>query len=139
MGFEFLDRVRRTSVATGLIVSLVVWMYIGPGAAGAFVLGCAWSLLNIHLLRVLVRLVVDDPKSHNLRVAAILFLKVPVLYGAGYLLLQTGRLPVVGLLAGFAWPLSVITLKAAGRLILGLDQTERAGAGSGPGGVSRGN
>jgi len=138
VGFEFLDRVRRTSVATGLIVSLIVWMYIGPGAAGAFLLGCAWSLLNIHLLRVLVRLVTSDPKSHKLRIAAVLVLKVPVLYGAGYLLLQTRQLPVMGLLAGFVWPLSVIALKAAGRLVLGLDQTARAGAGPDSGGVHRG-
>lgn len=138
MGFEFLDRVRKTSVATGFIVSLIVWMYIGPGAAGAFLLGCAWSLVNLHLLRVLVRLVVSDPKNHKLRIAAVLVLKAPVLYGAGYLLLQTGWLPVAGLLAGFVWPLSVIALKAAGRLVLGLDHTARAGAGSDSGGVHRG-
>jgi hypothetical protein len=138
VGFEFLDRVRRTSVATGLIVSLAVWIYAGPAGAGAFLLGCAWSLLNIHLLRILVRLAVNDPKSQKLRIGAVLILKVPVLYGVGYLLIETKWLPVVGLLAGFVWPMTVVTLKAVGRLVLGLDETERASAGSNSGGVQRG-
>jgi len=135
VGFEFLDRVRRTSAAAGIVIALIVWLLIGPGAAGAFALGCVWSLVNLHLLRIIARLVATDPENHKLRIAAVLFFKVPVLYGAAYLAVHVAGLPVVGFLAGFAWPLAVIALKAAGRLVLGLDENERADAG----GVDRGS
>ncbi len=134
MGFEFLDRVRKTSVATGLVVSLIVWLYFGPRTAGAFALGCAWSLVNLHVLRVLVRLASTDPERYRSKIAAVMFLKVPVLYGVAYLVVRIAGLPLVGFLAGFAWPLSVIALKAGGRLVLGLDRGESPGAGpSSPG------
>ena len=126
MGFDFLDRVRRTSIAAGLVVSLVVWFYKGPWPALGFISGCAWSLVNIQVLRLLVLQITNDPEKHKLRIAAVLALKVPVLYVIGYVLLKTGRLPAAGLLAGFAWPLAVIVLKAAGRLLLGLDGKRRA-------------
>jgi hypothetical protein len=124
---------------TGVVVSLVVWLWAGAAAAAAFAFACAWSLLNIHLLRILARFVALDPRKHKLRIALMLLLKVPVLYAAAYLVIRTGRLPAAGLLAGFGWPLLVITLKAAGRLVLGLDDAGRSGAGTNPGAVRRGD
>jgi len=138
VGFDFLDRVRKTSIAAGLVVSFVVWIYKGPWPALALITGCAWSLVNLHVLRLLVLQVTNDPGKHKLRIAAVLAVKVPVLYAIGYVLLTTGRLPTVGLLAGFTWPLVVVVLKAAGRLLLGLDgkrEVRSPGSGEVRGGI----
>ena len=120
-------------MATGIVIALVLWARFDPAWAVAFVAGCAWSLVNVHLLRVLVGFLVAHTGGRKLKIVAVLVAKLPVLYGAGYLLLDSGRLPIAGLLVGFAWPLSVVVLKAAGRLILGLDRAARGLDHGGPG------
>ena len=62
----------------------------------------------------------DKRRSKHLTV--IFMVKLPVLYGLGFLLLYIGWLPVTSLLAGFIWPLVIITLKMVGRMLLGLDK-----------------
>ncbi len=128
MGLEFLDRVRKTSILSALIVSLITWAYGGLSPAVAFLLGCAWSLVNIHVITVLVRLVFSDPEKRKRRIALVMIVKIPALYAAAYLLLEISAIPVVGLLAGFTWPLLVVGLKAAGRLLLGLEDPAGAPA-----------
>jgi hypothetical protein len=125
MGLEFLTRVRKTSVVSGALVTLIMLVYTGPATAGAFGLGCAWTLVNLRILTLLVRLILKDGKRQNTRIAIVTLIKIPVLYAAGYLLLKSGVLPVMALLSGFVWPLFVVFLKAGGRLVLGLDNTER--------------
>ncbi len=125
MGLEFLDRVRKTSLLSGLLVSVVLMVYLGLPFAAAFSLGCAWSLINLHVIGVLVRLVLSDPKEHQFQIVAVMLIKIPALYGVGFVLLWCGVFPAVGLLAGFGWPLLVAFLKAAGRLLLGMDDPGR--------------
>jgi hypothetical protein len=72
-----------------------------------------------------------DPKEHQLQIAAVMFFKIPALYGIGFLLLWCGIFPAVGLLAGFGWPLLVAFLKAGGRILLGLDDPKRLFSGPG--------
>jgi hypothetical protein len=102
-------------------------VYAGHQAAAGFALGCAWSLVNLRVLALLVGLILKDPERHKIRVAVAALVKVPALYAAGYLLLLSGVFPVAALLAGFVWPLFIVFLKAAGRLLLGLDNPGRAG------------
>ncbi len=131
MGLEFLTRVRKTSIISGALVTLIMLVYTGAAPAGAFGLGCAWTLVNLRVLTLLVRLILKDGKRQNTRIAIVTLIKIPVLYAAGYLLLKSGVLPVMALLSGFVWPLFVVFLKAGGRLVLGLDNSER--------GLGRGN
>jgi hypothetical protein len=125
VGPEFLQRVRRTAVITGLILFPVIALYLGLAAGAAWVLGVAWSLVNIYFIGLLVRFAYVDGKKQRLRAALILLVKVPVLYLIGFLLLRSS-LPDFGLLAGFMWPLSVIVLKSVARLILKLDDQKNA-------------
>jgi hypothetical protein len=53
------------------------------------------------------------------------FIKFPVLYGVGFLLLWNGYLSVAGLVAGFTWPFFVLLMKGLGRYYLKLDETRR--------------
>jgi hypothetical protein len=120
MGLEFLGRVRKTSVITALLLFWVVVVYWNAAAGVAWLLGCLWSLINIYFIGLLVR-TMTSPGSKRLRLTLIFLVKVPVLYAVGYVLLTKGRLPLVALLAGFMWPLLVITLKVLGRAVLRLD------------------
>ncbi len=138
MGLDFLQRVRKTSIAVGLVVSLAILTYRGPWPAAAFAAGCAWSLVNIHVIRLLVLVMTGDARRSKLRIAAVLLLKVPVLYGIGYVLLSMARLSAPWLLAGFGWPLLVVVLKAAGRLLLGLDAGRNPAGSAGHGAGRKG-
>lgn len=125
MGLEFLTRVRNTSIVTALVLSIVVTTYWGFVVGTAFVLGVAWSLVNLYFIGLLVRALTSRDDKRRLRLTLLFLIKVPVLYGLGFLLLASGRIPVTVLLAGFMWPLIVITLKVVGRMVLGLDNPKR--------------
>lgn len=122
MGFEFLVRVRKTSIVLGIIVAPVIATYFGFGASGAWLAGIAWSLVNLHFIAELMKLIVTKRKRAYARIALVMAAKFPLLYAAGFLLLESGTLPVAGLLAGFFWPLFVTTMKALGRVFLKLDE-----------------
>jgi hypothetical protein len=122
MGFEFLARVRKTSIILGCIVAPVLATYFGFGVGGAWLAGIAWSLVNLHFIAELMKLIVTKRKRGYARIALVMAAKFPVLYAAGFLLLKSGMLPVAGLLAGFLWPLFVTTMKALGRVFLKLDE-----------------
>ena len=122
MGLEFLQRVRKTSIITGLVVFAVIATYAGFPAGAAWVAGCAWSLVNLVFIGLFVKTL--TAKESRLRMVLIALVKVPVLYALGFLLISTGYFSLPLLLAGFMWPLLVITLKSLGRLVLRLDSRE---------------
>lgn len=124
MGLEFLQRVTKTSVITGALLFAVITTYLGFSAGTAWIAGCAWSLVNLYFISLFVRTLVAN--GRRVRMILIALVKVPVLYALGYLLIWTGYFPLELLLAGFMWPLMVITLKAMGRLILRLDNRSSA-------------
>ncbi len=118
MGFEFLRRVHRTSIISGIVLFPVASTYLGLTAGASFALGCAWSLANILLIEILVRQVTTPGPTNRLRVALVFLVKVPALYAVGALLLGSGIFSLRGLVLGFSWPLAVIILKVVGVVIL---------------------
>ena len=125
MGLEFLDRTRKMSIITALVLFPVFRMYLDWASAGGFAVGCAWSLVNLHVLRLLIVAVTSEERDKR-RLMLIVMLKAPVLYVAGFLALASGFFPVIAMLAGFLWPLFIITLKAMGRLVLRIDSKRAA-------------
>ncbi|MDH3217271.1 MAG: hypothetical protein OEN01_13465 [Candidatus Krumholzibacteria bacterium] len=132
MGFEFLGRVRKTSVITGLVIFLVAVTYWDLATGVGWMLGCIWSLVNIYFIGLLVRTVWSQRQKNRLRVALIFLVKVPVLYAIGFLLLSSHWLPTIALLAGFMWPLLVVTMKILGRAVLRLDRQRVIGSSAKP-------
>lgn len=122
MDLEFLSRVRRTSVITTLILYPVLATYLGIGFGTGWLIGCAWSLSNLHAIGLLVRALCTDGERQGLRITLLAVLKVPAFYAVGFLLLWIGWFPISALLVGFLWPFFVITMKALGRLALGMDR-----------------
>ena len=122
MGFEFLKRVRKTSIILALVLFPVLATYAGVSFAAACIIGLAWSLANLHMISGLIRRVFAPAKKNHWMISLVFLAKFPVLYFLGFLVLQDGRLPIAGLLAGFMWPFFVMTMKALGRLYLKLDE-----------------
>lgn len=122
---DFLRRVRTSSIVFGLVVTAPLASAFGWTAAAAWIAGGAWSLVNLAATASVIRKVLTLERDRAAIVKA-LAIKFPVLYGLGFGFLAAG-LPAMWLLAGFAWPLMVAVLKAAGRSYLRLDDTSRQG------------
>ena len=117
---DFLARVRRTAIVVGLLLFPFIAAYAGWREGAAWVLGGGWSLVNLYVIGLLVEVVLRGAGTKPGRFVLVAFVKVPVLYTIGFVLMKI-QLPLTWLLAGFLWPLAVIVLKTAGRLVLRLD------------------
>lgn len=123
MDLEFLKRVRKTSIVSGLVIAVFISFYWGLDHGGGWVLGIVWSLFNLHFLSSVITNVFTNEKRDIPMILVALFVKFPVLYVLGYLLLKSGRLTLIGLAAGFTWPFFVITMKGLGRHYLKMDES----------------
>jgi len=124
---DFFRRVRRTSVITGLVIAWWVAVRWDLDAGVGWLLGCLWSLVNLYVIALVMRVTMSRERN-RVRLLLVLAVKLPVLYGIGFFLLAIGRFPVIALLAGFTWPLLVITLKLLGRAVLRMDRRSNGGA-----------
>ena len=122
MGREFLGRVRNTSIITGLLIAWIIGAQWELAAGAGWLIGCAWTIVNLHFIGVIVRIALSGKPNSRLHATLATIVKVPVLYGIGFLLLSSGWFPVVALLAGFMWPLIVSTLKILARTIMRMDE-----------------
>jgi hypothetical protein len=109
----------------GFVLSCAIAVYWDVAAGAGWFLGLSWSLVNLHLIGLIVEAMLSKGPIRRLRTVAVLVLKVPVLYAIGFVLLSTGWFSVASLLAGFIWPLAVILLKALGRIALRMDEPRR--------------
>lgn len=123
----FLRRVRKSAIMFGLVLAIPLATSFGGNAALAWVAGGAWSLVNLAATASVVRKVVTLEPRDKISIAKSLAIKFPALYAVGFGMLAVG-LPAAWVLAGFAWPLFVAVLKAAGRSYLRLDDTSRQGS-----------
>ena len=115
MDFAFLRRVRKTSIIAGIPLAVVIAFYWGLENGAGFALGLTWSLLNLHFLASVITNVITSEKRDVVKIIVVLFVKFPVLYVAGFLLLRSGYLSAYGLVAGFTWPFFVVLMKGLGR------------------------
>ncbi|GEM_PF-3331697 len=78
-----------------------------------FALSAGWSLANYYLtMKVINMAVLKEPAG---RIRSLLLIKFPVLYLAGFLVLNSRAFPSVSLLTGLAFALVVILVKKMGR------------------------
>jgi F-type H+-transporting ATPase subunit a len=114
MGYEFLARIRRTSLMAGAMGSLFAAVYASYATGLAFAAGVAWSLANLALLETIVRSVTGG--AHDKRRAYLAAAgNLALLVAGGFLLVKLRVLPLA---AGFTLPFAVIFLKAASRALL---------------------
>jgi hypothetical protein len=111
----------RTTVVLALIVALYLTMYYSGRAAFGFLIGVAWSLTNLYFIKGIVTEVIT-PNETRKDVAVVLgFVKFPILYVGGYLIVASGYFPIYSLLAGFSLIFPIALLKVLGRVILRMD------------------
>jgi len=122
---DILKRVRKTSILIGAPLTIVITTYWGLSVGGGWAAGIAWSLVNLYFIGSLVQKVVTTEDRNVAAIVATVFIKFPVLYGVGFLLLWNGYLSAIGLVAGFTWPFFVLTMKGLGRYYMKLDETRR--------------
>ena len=121
---EFIKRVTVLSALLSAVAFLFLSVYYQLPFALAFLAGGLWSSLNLLALTFMVQqLLRPTPIDWPTALAAI-FIKLPLLYGAGFFLVTWDFLPKLGLMAGFSVVLAVIILKGLGRMILKLDEKE---------------
>lgn len=125
MGFDFLARVRKSSIIFSLILFPVLSTYLGIGFGAGWIIGVAWSLLNILAITGLIKNTFVPEGKRYFKIALVFLAKFPLLYAAGFVALKSGYFPVTALLAGFIWPFFVMSMKALGRLYLKLDETDK--------------
>jgi len=126
MDVNLQSRVRKTSIVIGVPVAIVVSTHWGISVGGGLAAGIAWSLVNLHFIGSLVKKTITTEDRNVLGIVVTMFIKYPVLYGVGFLLLWNGYLSVAGLVAGFTWPFFVLLMKGLGRHYLKLDETGRS-------------
>ncbi len=121
MDLRFVDRVIKSTLILAAFLFPFFALYIGMNFALAVLLGALWGCLNLLAIRIIVvSLLTPRQKSLTLGLI-ILFVKLPVLYGIGYLLIIWNYLSTGGLLWGFSGILIVMVLKVLGRMYMGLD------------------
>lgn len=132
MNLDILRRVRKTSIVIGVPMAVIITTYWGYGVGGGWIAGIAWSLVNLYFIGSLVQKALTTGDRNVAAIVAAVFIKFPVLYAAGFVLLWNGYLSVAGLVAGFTWPFFVLVMKGAGRYYMKLDETRRSVASDTP-------
>jgi hypothetical protein len=125
MDLDLLRRVRKTSIIIGVPLAVVISTYWGLDVGGGWAAGIAWSIVNLYFTGSLIKKVVTTDKRNTAGIVVTVFIKFPVLYAAGFLLLWNGYLSVAGLVAGFTWPFFVLMMKGLGRYYMKLDETRQ--------------
>jgi hypothetical protein len=116
----WINRVLKTTVAVTLLVALFIANYYNYIFAVGFIVGSAWNMANLWLIKVLVcHFLTAGPPKPKRKFLLLAGVKFPLLYGIGGLILVYGKLPPASLLAGFTLLFLVIGLKAAGLAFLG--------------------
>jgi len=129
---------RSVAVAAGLagLAFLLLLAHGKTAWAWGLGLGALWALANWVLLAEILRTAFVPGRrlsgSAKVRLAVLGAVKFPVLYGLGYLALRLG-FPVVSYLVGFWILFAVAVVKAAGRLLAGLDSSPVARGAEGSG------
>ncbi|MFN3649436.1 MAG: hypothetical protein ACK47B_07615 [Armatimonadota bacterium] len=131
LGFDFLDRVYRTSLIVMLFGAMLLWSRSGPSAALGFNLGAGFSLVMIKMWEWAIRRFITPERRSKGAVALVMLLKVPVValvLWLAYTGAQQGWISLVWVIAGFAVPHVVLVLKLVGRKLndlVGADEALR--------------
>ncbi|NLI14843.1 MAG: hypothetical protein GX409_01005 [candidate division Zixibacteria bacterium] len=121
MSVDFVDRVIRTSIIFIAIVFPFAALYLKIPFALSLVFGCLWGCANLFLIRILVTRTLGVRIKNKFWIVLIIFVKFPLLYFLGYLLLKWKYLSVYGLILGFTAIFVVTVLKVISRSILKAD------------------
>ena len=122
MDISFIDRTLKTTSILVLLFAALGSLHFPFYDVLATITGTIWSIINLYFLALLIRSTIRPEGPDKMAAVAFLFIKVPLLYLAGYFLLTVPIFQLKYLVIGFSAPMAVILLKVLGRVLLGLDQ-----------------
>ena len=126
MDLRFIDRVIKATLLLAAILFPFFALYIKMNFALSVLFGAVWGSLNLLAIKIIITSLLPGPTKNTVLGFLVLFLKVPILYFVGYLLVTWDYLSVYGLLWGFSGIFIVALLKVLGRLYLGMDEIKKA-------------
>jgi hypothetical protein len=121
MRLDFIARTVRTSGLLLLIFLPFGIYYMGVYPSLAVFSGGVWSMVNLLFLGMLVRTVIKPGKIDTGKAVGMAVIKFPLLYLAGYALVNIELFGLLELLAGFSVIPVVMLLKSVSRALLGID------------------
>ena len=121
MNLDFINRIIKTSLILAAIVFPFLAIYLRVSFAVAFVLGCMWACLNLIAIRFLIAQIITPNPKNKVLIIIFIFVKFPLIYFLGYLLVIWNYPPIYGLLWGFSSIFIVTLLKVVSRAILQKD------------------
>ncbi len=121
MDISFIDRTLKTTAVLILLFLALGTLHFQFYDVLAVVSGAIWSIINLYFLALLIRATIRPEGPDKVVALVLLFIKVPLLYLAGYFLIQVPMFSLGYLVIGFSVPLAVMFLKVLGRVLLGLD------------------
>lgn len=127
MNPKLIDRIIKSTLVAATVLFPFLALYMGLSFALSVLFGAVWGSLNLLAIKIIITSLLTPQKKNVGLGVAILFLKIPVLYGAGYFLLTWDYLSQAGLLWGFSGILITALLNALSRNILKLDNTLNTG------------
>lgn len=124
MDIGFVSRTLRTTSLLALVVLIIGTFYFGFYPTLSVVTGIVWGMVNLYFLERLVRSTLRPEGIDKTAALVYLFIKFPLLYASLYFMVTSDFFDPILLLVGFTVVLLVIVLKAAGRVLLKLDNNE---------------
>ena len=128
---DFIIRTLKTSGIVLLISFVFGTYYFGFYPTLAFFSGGVWGMINLMLIMRLVKAAFRPEGIDTATVILTALVKFPLLYASGYFLLTIEIFDVLFVVYGFSLILVIMTLKALGRLILGMDSTNKSNSAQG--------
>jgi len=123
MSLDFINRIIKTSLILAAVAFPFLAVYVSLPFAVAFVLGSLWGCLNLFAIKMLVTQAIKPDKKSTILILTLIFVKFPIIYILGYLLVIWSYPPLFGLVWGFSSIMIVTVLKVLSRHILKLDTT----------------
>lgn len=127
MGLKYVDRIIKSTLIAAAVLFPFLALYISPNFGFSVLFGAIWGSLNLLAIKFVITSLVTTGKRKMAFGLAVLFVKIPVLYGIGYFLITWDYLSIPGLLWGFSGIFIAALLNALSRTILGLDKKANAG------------
>jgi hypothetical protein len=124
MDISFIQRTLKTMGFLALIVLVFGIVYLDTGKALSIFSGMIWGMVNLYFLAYLIRVTIRPEGPDKTAALGLLFIKIPLLYLAGYFLISNEYFNLTYLVIGFSTLFAVILLKILGRVILGIDSNK---------------
>ncbi len=115
---NFITRVIKTTAVVTILIALFVASYYNISFAFGLVIGSILNIINFWFIKALVTTWLSTKPAQLVKVALLVFVKFPLLYGVGFLILKSGIISAVSFLCGFSLLFLVLILKTLGILML---------------------